>query len=375
MRYRFFLLVGALVVLFGPTTAMTQVGPRGGAPGGGGAPAGGVAGAVQGGGGGRFGGGRFGGGGGQFDPGAIFDRMSGGKDVLVRTDITNPWQQQSFDAIARSLGITNGQLTRQQYIDGSQQLRQQWAGGGGGQRGGRGQAGGGPGGNPDALAETMFKRLDKNGDGFLSYDEMTDELKAERDKWDTDKNGLIDLNEYKAYFRARMQQIRTDNGWGQNQGGGGGNDQLLPPQLMPAEEEEVPKRVVYRAGKLPAGLPAWFQQLDTDKDGQIGLYEWKASGRPLADFFAMDANGDGFLTVEEVLSYEKKNNGGGAQVAANGIPTGGFGQGGFGRGGFPQGGLGGFGRGQGGFNRGNQGGFNRGGGQGRRRGGQNQGGQ
>jgi hypothetical protein len=58
-------------------------------------------------------------------------------------------------------------------------------------------------------------------------------------------------------------------------------------------------------GKLPRGLPAWFEQLDTDKDGQIGLYEWKGAGRPIAEFLAMDLNRDGFVTVEEALRYQK----------------------------------------------------------------------
>ena len=30
----------------------------------------------------------------------------------------------------------------------------------------------------------MFRRLDKDGDGYLSYDEMSENLKAEKDKWD-----------------------------------------------------------------------------------------------------------------------------------------------------------------------------------------------
>jgi hypothetical protein len=323
----------------------------------------------------------------------MFDQLANGKDVLTRADITNPWQQRSFDTIARTLNVTNGQLTRQQYVDGTQQMMQQFraggfggGAGGGGARGGRGAGGGGPGGgNPDAMAESAFKRLDKNGDGFLSYDEMTDELKAERDKWDTDKNGLIDLNEYKAYFRARMQQIRTDNGWGQG-GFGGGNDQQELPYTVITAPEEDPKRVVYRAGKLPPELPAWFAQLDTDKDGQIGLYEWKVSGRSLKEFTDMDANADGFLTPEEVLGYLKKN--GVGQLAANGTPGGASGQqpafggpGGFGQQGGFGGGFGrgnqGFGRGQGNFGRGqgNQGG-NRGGGRGgRQRGGNPFGGQ
>jgi hypothetical protein len=64
--------------------------------------------------------------------------------------------------------------------------------------------------------------------------------------------------------------------------------------------------VVYRPGKLPRELPSWFFQLDTDQDAQIGLYEWKVSGRSIEEFQRMDRNQDGFLTVEEVLYYEKE---------------------------------------------------------------------
>ena len=59
----------------------------------------------------------------------------------------------------------------------------------------------GNGGNgPEQWAEMMFRRLDTNGDGLLNYDEMPEALKAERDKWDENKDGFIDLTEYKKYF-------------------------------------------------------------------------------------------------------------------------------------------------------------------------------
>ena len=50
-------------------------------------------------------------------------------------------------------------------------------------------------------------------------------------------------------------------------------------------------------------MPEWFTKLDTDRDGQIGLYEWKKSGLPLGEFKMMDRNDDGFITVEEMLWY------------------------------------------------------------------------
>jgi hypothetical protein len=98
---------------------------------------------------------------------------------------------------------------------------------------------------------------------------------------------------------------------------------------QPEPEDEEPKQVVYRAGKLPKGLPGWFEQLDTDKDAQVGLYEWLAGGRTLGEFQQMDRNGDGFLTVQEVLHYLGGNkqsasaNGSiGRSVADAGGPTG-----------------------------------------------------
>ena len=116
--------------------------------------------------------------------------------------------------------------------------------GGGGGRQGRGQAGGGGGFDPAALAEMRFRRLDVDGDGLLSIEEMKadDTLYAEREKWDTDGNNFIDLDEFKAYFTARMQQFQ------QQTGGLGG---LAPDGSIPEE-----KTVVYRAGKLPPNLPA-----------------------------------------------------------------------------------------------------------------------
>jgi Ca2+-binding EF-hand superfamily protein len=246
-------------------------------------------------------------GGGPPDPNQMFDRFANGKEVIIRSEITDPQLQFRFDRMAERMGITDGRLTREQFVTFMQQRMANWQGGRGGAPGQPGVpgAGGGPPG-PDAWAgwaENMFRRLDQNGDGYLNNDEMPEDLRGERDKWDADHNGLIDLNEFKAYFQARMQQRMAERGpdsWS----GGAAAQPLVVTAPEPVEEERRP--VVYRSGKLPKELPAWFQQLDTNADGQVALYEWRAAGRPIDEFLKMDRNGDGFLTAQEVLAYQAK---------------------------------------------------------------------
>lgn len=331
---RFSLLIKGLAALvLIPALAYAQ-GPGGG---------GGFQGPPGGGGGWRQRGGGGGGGRGAWDPGQMFDRFANGKQVWVRSESPNEFSQGFFDRIAQSMNITNGQITREQFVTYMQQQQQNGWGGFGGGRGGRGmrQGQGGPPGSPrgngsdsgpnngqgnggnrsDQWAENMFRRLDANGDGLLNYDEMPESLRAERDKWDANKDGFIDLSEFKTYFQAVVQQRMQENG-GWNQNWQGGFPDMTP---APPEEEEVKKPVVYHAGNLPKDIPDWFKQIDNDGDGQIGLYEWKASGRSMDEFRKIDRNNDGFLTIDEVMRYvaEQKKPGGAAPSPGFGMAGGG----------------------------------------------------
>jgi Ca2+-binding EF-hand superfamily protein len=278
MRIAYALLTCSLALLLIPGDAFTQFPPggrmRGGGPRWGGQPP---------------------------DPGQQFDNLANGKKEIVIAEETNPWRQRMLTRVAESAGVTNGRLTREQYIAGSQKLMAQWQGGGGWNRGGApanppANTGGAADGDVAKMAEAEFKRLDRNGDGLLNQDEMDQDLKAQWQQWDTNKDGSIDLTEFKAYYAAKMNQR-------QNQRGPEALIITTPP------EQEDPKPPVYRAGKLPQGIPSWFQQLDTDGDGQIGLYEWKASGRPIEEFLAMDRNKDGFLTIAEVMRAQPAGRG------------------------------------------------------------------
>jgi hypothetical protein len=235
----------------------------------------------------------------------MFSRIAGGQDVWRRAEITDPRQQGMFDRMAQRLGVTGGEITRDQFVTA---MRQRLGQAGGPAPSGDAQATapqaqatgfGGAWGNADAWAEESFRRLDQNGDGLLNADEIPEDLASERDRWDSNGDGFIDLVEYKAYFQARLQQRMADRaaaGFGPGAG-------FIAAVVEPAEEEER-KATVYHAGKLPKELPGWFAQLDTDRDAQIGLYEWMAAGRPADEFRKMDRNNDGFLTVSEVLRHQ-----------------------------------------------------------------------
>jgi Ca2+-binding EF-hand superfamily protein len=199
-------------------------------------------------------------------------------------------------------------------------------GGQGGDRGGRG--GFDPTGMSDDQVRSMMSRYELDPMGRISFAAIQNNSRggALRDsftQYDTNRDGFIDVTEYRGYLMARM------NGGGMNSMSGGAPGMGGTPQgwsggspnnwqggtpgggAMPdrgrdrkAEEEEV-KPVVYRFGNLPKEVPSWFEQQDTDKDGQIGLYEWRSAKKSVSDFEEYDLNGDGYVTAEEWLRKQR----------------------------------------------------------------------
>lgn len=164
-------------------------------------------------------------------------------------------------------------------------------------------------------AKKLFARFDQNGDGVLAPDEMPDALLSEWRRFDRNRDGVIDFNEYGAYYQAHL-------GWVSEKVASGEIPLKLPKGMSGPTPATDPagQPVALRPDKLPTGLPAWFEQLDTDHDGQIGLYEWRAAGRPTAEFVAMDLDGDGLLTPDEYRRFVLLNPPDKSAMATTGKP-------------------------------------------------------
>ena len=78
------------------------------------------------------------------------------------------------------------------------------------------------------------------------------------------------------------------------------------PQSLPSDPVKKPAADDPVKRPQPDGLPAWFNEYDTDKDGQLSLSEWRKAGGKLEDFQKMDLNGDGFITADELLRFKQK---------------------------------------------------------------------
>lgn len=134
---------------------------------------------------------------------------------------------------------------------------------------------------PDA--DRLFRVLDRDGSGELEPGEWTDRLRADARRADADGNRRVSADEYRAYFDFRVAEAQEA-------------------QAKAAEAQAKAATTAARKG----GLPAWFDQLDTDMDGQVALHEWRLAGKRLAEFHAMDLDGDGLLPPEEYHRYVRQ---------------------------------------------------------------------
>ncbi len=87
--------------------------------------------------------------------------------------------------------------------------------------------------------EEAFKELDKNSDGKIAGDEITERLKRAVTNADTDKDGALSLDEYKA-MREKMAERMKDRKPGEGRRKRGGGEAPKAPEKSPEKPADPP---------------------------------------------------------------------------------------------------------------------------------------
>ncbi len=119
------------------------------------------------------------------------------------------------------------------------------------------------GGSETWLASSVLSRFDANRDGRLEASEAQ-ALGIPIGTMDIDRDGALSRQELQSYLEAMQEEAGGDEA---------------------------------------QGLPGWFYELDTDRDGQISMAEFTTdwTEEKFAEFTSLDKNEDGLLTSAEVV--------------------------------------------------------------------------
>ncbi len=143
---------------------------------------------------------------------------------------------------------------------------------------------------PKPSPEMLIERFDKDGDGKLAKDEVSDRMQSRFTKFDTDQDGFVTVAE----LTAAMEKGSGRDGKGKGKKGD--------------REGDGEKKKHGRRNIDPATM---IQKMDKDGDQKISLAE--APARMQQNFAKIDANGDGFVEESELkvaMETMKKMRGG-----------------------------------------------------------------
>ena len=128
------------------------------------------------------------------------------------------------------------------------------------------------------LGKGIFTVLDADGDGRLTSREMKDAWSRLK-PFDKDGRGVAPAD--------LPRTLRLTLELGSNPWFGGGMRET-PPPLAP---------------RTATKAPVWFRKMDRNNDGDVSRKEWLGTD---ADFEAIDADGDGLISVAEAIAFEAK---------------------------------------------------------------------
>lgn len=174
--------------------------------------------------------------------------------------------------------------------------------------GGRPSFGGGPsfgprsgfGGGP----QSGRSRMDVNGDGRIDQSEIDRMPEGFRNFIESRGIRLkagVSVDEFRNNMRVQFERMREREG----------SYEARPseaPRVSTSNRSEYKPVEPYRPRekeRMTVDLPPQYSELDTDFDGQVGLYEWIVARRDDLELFdRIDSDQDGLLTPRELLEHD-----------------------------------------------------------------------
>ena len=160
--------------------------------------------------------------------------------------------------------------------------------------------------------DKVFKYYDRNRNGKLDgedYGRMSDSFKQAIRAARLDLRNGVDYQTFLRAWPTMQGEMRAQRDRDASRGDRGRDDRRddyrrddyrRPESKAPQKPKtkRPPKRKPQP--RLTVDLPTKFSEVDKNKDGQIGLYEWDRA--KFKEFFALDQNNDGFLTPRELAA-------------------------------------------------------------------------
>ena len=216
---------------------------------------------------------------GRFSPEEMFERIDrDGDGKVVLDDVPEERRERFARLLERGDKDGDEALTLEEFTQ---------AFPGGGPRGPNAGKGRARQGRPDP--SRFFDRLDANGDGKVTLDEVPQRAREgiERLMKRADKDGD------EALSRDELSAMRRRGGPPEGRPGG-------PPEGRPGRPKRERPEGAFRppSGDRRGGPPAIFRALDSDGDGKLNEEEISAAASAIRE---LDADGDGSVTVEELF--------------------------------------------------------------------------
>lgn len=181
---------------------------------------------------------------------------------------------------------------------------------GGGRPGGTfggGRPGGGGFGGGESRSGGMAARFDTDGDGRISQNEINGIPEGFRSVMQSRGIKLqagLSVEDFGNNVRMQFERAREQNGGAFENRGPGRTDETQSSANRAEYKPATPFRPREKE-RMTVDLPPKYSELDTDYDGQVGLYEWIVARRDdLGLFDEIDADLDGYLTPKELKFFD-----------------------------------------------------------------------